>query len=55
VLPSALVEVHDSRRARARFAARFFVLAAGDARRRARERLRVSPGGDGRAGGSSRG
>jgi lysophospholipase L1-like esterase len=55
VLPSALVEVHDSRLARARFAARFFVLAAGDARRRARERLRVSPGGDGRAGGSSRG
>ncbi len=39
VLPSSLVEVHDSRRARARFAARVAVLAAGDAHRRARERI----------------
>jgi lysophospholipase L1-like esterase len=37
-LPSALADVHGSRRARARFAARAAVLAAGDARRRLRER-----------------
>jgi lysophospholipase L1-like esterase len=40
-LPSATVEVHDSRRARARFAARFGVMLASDLRRRAVERLRA--------------
>jgi lysophospholipase L1-like esterase len=40
-LPSSLIEVHDSRRARARFAARWGVLLAGDLRRRAVERIRV--------------
>jgi lysophospholipase L1-like esterase len=39
-LPSSLVEVHRSRRARARFAARFGVLLAGDLRRRIAERVR---------------
>jgi lysophospholipase L1-like esterase len=39
-LPSATVEVHRSRRARARYAARHGVLLAGDLRRRAVERLR---------------
>ena len=39
-LPSATVEVHRSRRARARFAARFGVMLASDLRRRAVERLR---------------
>lgn len=39
-LPSALVEVYDSRRARARFATRWAVMLAGDLRRRAVERLR---------------
>ena len=39
-LPSAAVELHDSRRARGRFAARHGVLLAGDLRRRAVERLR---------------
>jgi hypothetical protein len=39
-LPSATVEVHHSRRARGRFAARRGVLLAGDLRRRAVERLR---------------
>jgi lysophospholipase L1-like esterase len=38
--PSASVEVHASRRARARFTARWGVLLAGDVRRRASERLR---------------
>jgi lysophospholipase L1-like esterase len=38
--PSELIEVHDSRRARARFAARWGVLLAGDLRRRAVERVR---------------
>jgi lysophospholipase L1-like esterase len=38
--PSATVEVHRSRRARGRFAARHGVLLAGDLRRRALERLR---------------
>jgi lysophospholipase L1-like esterase len=38
--PSSLVEVHASRRARARFAARWGVLLAGDLRRRTIERLR---------------
>jgi lysophospholipase L1-like esterase len=36
--PSSLVEIHRSRRARARFAARWGVLLAGDLRRRALER-----------------
>jgi lysophospholipase L1-like esterase len=40
-LPSATVEVHDSRRARARFAARFGVMLASDLRRRAAERLQA--------------
>jgi hypothetical protein len=40
-LPSSLVEVHRSRRARARFAARWGVLLAGDLRRRAVERVRL--------------
>jgi lysophospholipase L1-like esterase len=39
-LPSALVEVYDSRRAGARFHARWGVLLAGDLRRRAVERVR---------------
>jgi lysophospholipase L1-like esterase len=39
-LPSALIEIHGSRRARARFAARWGVLLAGDLRRRAVERVR---------------
>jgi lysophospholipase L1-like esterase len=39
-LPSSLVEVHRSRRARARFAARFGVMLAGDLRRRVAERAR---------------
>jgi hypothetical protein len=38
-LPSTLVEVHRSRRARARFAARWGVLLAADVRRRAVERV----------------
>jgi len=38
-LPSATVEVHRSRRARGRFAARRGVLTAGDLRRRAMERI----------------
>jgi hypothetical protein len=37
--PSALADVHDSRRARARFAVRTTVLAAGDTRRRVAERV----------------
>jgi lysophospholipase L1-like esterase len=40
-LPSSLVEVHGSRRAQARFAARWGVLLAGDLRRRAVERVRL--------------
>jgi lysophospholipase L1-like esterase len=40
LLPSQTVEVHRSRRARGRFAARHGVLLAGDLRRRAVERLR---------------
>jgi lysophospholipase L1-like esterase len=40
-LPSSLVEVHGSRRARARFAARFGVMLANDARRRLVERARM--------------
>ena len=39
-LPSATVEVHRSRRARARFAARWGVMLFGDLRRRGLERLR---------------
>jgi lysophospholipase L1-like esterase len=39
-LPSSLVEIHGSRRARARFAVRRGVLLAADLRRRAIERLR---------------
>ncbi len=39
-LPSSTVEVHDSRRARGRFAARHGALLASDLRRRAVERLR---------------
>jgi lysophospholipase L1-like esterase len=39
-LPSQTLEVHNSRRARGRFAARHSVLLAGDLRRRAVERLR---------------
>jgi lysophospholipase L1-like esterase len=38
-LPSRTVEIHDSRRARGRFAARRGVLLAGDLRRRAVERI----------------
>jgi hypothetical protein len=38
-LPSATVEVHRSRRARGRLAARRGVLVAGDLRRRAVERI----------------
>lgn len=40
-LPSSLVEIHRSRRARARFAARLGVLLAGDLRRRAVERVHL--------------
>jgi hypothetical protein len=40
-LPSSLIEVHDSRRARARFTARWSVLLARDVRRRAVERVRA--------------
>jgi lysophospholipase L1-like esterase len=40
-LPSATVEIHRSRRARARFTARFGVMLAGDLRRRALERIRT--------------
>ena len=40
-LPSSLVEVHRSRRARARFGARWGVLLARDLRRRAVERVRL--------------
>jgi hypothetical protein len=40
-LPSTLVEVHRSRRARARFAARWGVLLTRDLRRRAVERVRL--------------
>jgi len=40
-LPSSTVEVHGSRRARARFAGRFAVMSAADLRRRAVERLRA--------------
>jgi hypothetical protein len=40
-LPSALIEVHHSRRARARFAARWGVLLTRDLRRRAVERVRL--------------
>ena len=40
-LPSATVEIHRSRRARARFTARFGVMLAGDLRRRALERVRT--------------
>ena len=40
-LPSALIEVHRSRRARARFAARWGVLLTRDLRRRAVERVRA--------------
>jgi lysophospholipase L1-like esterase len=39
-LPSSTVEMHDSRRARGRFAVRHRALLAGDLRRRAVERLR---------------
>jgi lysophospholipase L1-like esterase len=39
--PSSLVEIHRSKRARARFAGRFGVMLAGDLRRRAVERLRM--------------
>ena len=38
-LPSSLIEVHRSRRARARFAARWGVMLAGDLRRRGVERM----------------
>jgi lysophospholipase L1-like esterase len=41
-LPSSLIEVYDSRRARARFGARWAVLLARDLRRRALERVRSS-------------
>jgi lysophospholipase L1-like esterase len=40
-LPSATVEVYESHRARARFAARWGVMLAGDLRRRAVERVRL--------------
>jgi hypothetical protein len=40
-LPSSLIEIHDSRRARARFAARWGVLLTSDLRRRAVERVRA--------------
>jgi lysophospholipase L1-like esterase len=39
-LPSSLIEIHGSRRARARFAARWGVMLAGDLRRRGVERVR---------------
>jgi lysophospholipase L1-like esterase len=42
--PSAAIEVHDSRRAQARFIARWSVLLAGDLRRRAMERVRPPDG-----------
>jgi lysophospholipase L1-like esterase len=42
-LPSAVVEIHRSRRAQARFAARFGVMLASDLRRRAVERVRTPP------------
>ena len=42
-LPSSLIEIHDSRRARARFTARWGVLLARDVRRRAVERVRCAP------------
>jgi lysophospholipase L1-like esterase len=42
--PSAAIEVHDSRRAHARFTARWGVLLAGDLRRRAVERVRPPDG-----------
>ncbi|HEX7299999.1 MAG TPA: GDSL-type esterase/lipase family protein [Solirubrobacteraceae bacterium] len=42
-LPSALVELHDSRRAHARFTARWAVLLAGDLRRRAFELASRAP------------
>jgi hypothetical protein len=45
-LPSSLVEVYDSRRAAARFGARWSVLLARDLQRRAVERLRHSRGAD---------
>ena len=41
--PRATVEVHRSRRARGRFAARYAVLLAGDLRRRAVERITCGP------------
>jgi lysophospholipase L1-like esterase len=40
-LPSALVEIHRSRRARARFAGRFGAMLAADLRRRVVERVRM--------------
>jgi lysophospholipase L1-like esterase len=40
-LPSSMVEIHRSRRARARFAGRFGVMLAGDLRRRVVERVRM--------------
>jgi lysophospholipase L1-like esterase len=45
-LPSSLIEVYDSRRAAARFRARWGVLLARDLRRRAVERVRHSRGAD---------
>ena len=42
-LPSSLIEIHDSRRARARFTARWGVLLARDVRRRAVERVLAPP------------
>jgi len=39
-LPSSLIEIHGSRRAQARFAARWGVMLAGDLRRRGVERVR---------------
>ena len=42
-LPSSLIEVHGSRRARARFAARWGVMLARDLRRRARRARRARP------------
>jgi lysophospholipase L1-like esterase len=41
--PSQLIEIHDSRRARARFTARWGVLLAGDLRRRGVERVLPPP------------
>ena len=40
-LPSSLIEIYESRRARARFTARWGVMLAGDLRRRAVERVRL--------------